>query len=148
MNALNELNDGDNIGGLADIEVALANDFESFNPVSFKSGKYWKGIDFHPMSGLLKEDLQDSDHGIFYSYAGSFKIPKRDKKTELILDRFVGQLSVWRITDLNGLTIVIGSPSMPVTLTRSSDTGSSPAEMNHSAYSFIVSQPYRALWTK
>lgn len=143
---INVLNEGDNIGGLAQIDVAHVWDLESYEPIRFKPGMCWLEIEFHPMSGLMKEDVQDSDHGVYYSYAGSFKIPKSDRKTECALDRFIGQVSIFRVMDLNGKTLVIGGPDMPVLFTRSSDTGSSPVDMNHASYSFIVSQPNRALY--
>lgn len=138
--------EGDNIGGIAKLEIAHVQDFKSFNPVSFHPNKFWKEITFHPNSGLLKDEVNDSDHGQYYSYAASVKITHRDKELEQIIDRLIGQCSVIRVTDMNGYRQVIGSPEAAVLITRSGDTGSAPTDVNQYILNFTVSQPERALF--
>lgn len=58
----------------------------------------------------------------------------------------LGTSSLFRITDQNGLVQIIGGLDFPVTLTKSSDTGSNPTDMNRSNYSFSVSQMQKALF--
>lgn len=145
MIALNELFTGDNIGGLSMIEIAHVNDVKEFPPLKFKPNCFWRGIDFHPISGLMKEEINETDNGMTYSYAGAFKIHNKKANIDSFLDRFLGQVSILKITDMNGFCQVIGSNNYPVQLIRSSDTGSSPTDMNHYNYSFSITQPKKAL---
>lgn len=143
---MNIFHEEDNIGGLASIEIAHTSKIQSFNPLVFKPGAYWQAVEFHPTSGLLKDEVNDSDHGTYYTYAGTFKIHKKTKDLEKHIDPFLGQCIIMRITDMNGYSLVIGGPEYPVQLFRSSESGSMPADMNHYAFSFSVNQPNRALF--
>ena len=140
MGKLNILHEGDNIGGILRVQIAMISDFESFAPVRFKPGKHWKEIDIYPESGLLKSDVQHSDNGRYYTYAGSFRIHHPNRKDESAIDPFIGPLSIMRITDHNKYVQVIGTPDEPVTLSRSADTGSKVTDLAHNAFAFTVSQ--------
>jgi|SRR5690606_14363607 len=145
MGRLNTLHEGDNIGGIRRIQIALITDFKSFAPIQFKPGKNWQEIEIYPDSGLLKSDAQHGDNGKYYTYAGSFKIHHPSRKDENSIDRFIGPVSVMRITDHNKYAQVIGTPDEPVTLARSSDTGTKLTDLAHNAFTFTVSQLYKAL---
>lgn len=145
MGKLNTLHEGDNIGGLLRIQIALASDFETFAPIRFKQGKQWQDIDIYPDSGLFKSDVQHGDNGRYYTYAGNFKIHHPNRKDENSIDAFIGPVSIMRITDHNKYTQVIGTPDEPVTLARSLDTGTKPTDLSHNAFTFSVSQLYPAL---
>lgn len=145
MGKLFEFYEGDNVGGIATLQIAHITDFAGFAPIQFKSGKGWKEIELYPDSGLLKSDVQHGDQGTSYNYAGSFKIHHQNRKTEKILDKYIGPVSIFRITDLNRYTQVIGSPSEPVTLSRSADSGSKTTDLNHNQFSFSVAQLNPAL---
>lgn len=143
---VNQQHEGDNIGGISKLEVGFTHDFANFNPVIFLPSKYWQEIVFHPSSGLMKQDVVDSDHGIYYTYAGTIKITHRDAAMDQLLDSIVGHKTLVRITDMNGYTLVIGTPDSPVLFTQSGDTGSAPTDVNHYVLSFSVSQLNRALF--
>ncbi|GGH28329.1 hypothetical protein FAZ19_19750 [Sphingobacterium alkalisoli] len=145
MGKLFEMYEGDNVGGIATLQIAHVTDFKSFNPVVFHPGKAWREIELYPDSGLMKSDVQHGDNGTSYSYAGSFKIHHQNKKIENILDKYIGPVSVMRVTDMNRYAQVIGSPLEPVTLSRSADTGSKPTDLNHNQFSFTVAQLNAAL---
>ncbi len=146
MLELNEFHEGDNIGGIYSFEIAHVTDLFSSNPIVFKAGKTWRSINFHPTSGLFKEDESETENGMFYSYAGSFKIHRKSKQTDKDLQHYLGTCSVIKVTDQNGLSQVIGGIDFPVTMTKSSDTGSNPTDMNQMNYSFSVSQIQKALF--
>lgn len=146
MLELNEFHEGDNIGGVLSFEIAHVNELISSDPIRFKPGKIWRSINFHPNSGIFKEEENESEHGLFYSYAGSFKIHRKSRETDSLLRYYLGTSSLIRITDQNGLVQVIGGIDFPVTLTKSSDTGSNPTDMNQVNYSFSVSQIQKALF--
>lgn len=146
MIVLNELYEGDNIGGIASFEIAHVTELISSKPVVFKPGKTWRSISFHPHSGIFKEDENETDQGFIYSYTGSFKIPRKNKSTDQDLQFYLGSCSIIRIIDQNRFVHVIGGIDFPVTLTKSSDTGSNPTDVNQVIYSFAVSQIQKALF--
>ena len=140
MDKLNELYEGDNIGGILRVQIALISDLESFAPVIFKPGKSWREIEIYPDSGLFKSDVQHVDNGRFYTYAGSFKIHFPNRSDENKLDAYVGPLSIMRITDFNRYTQVIGSPGEPVLFGRSFESGTKLTDLAHNSFVFSVSQ--------
>ncbi|MFD2741953.1 MULTISPECIES: hypothetical protein [Sphingobacterium] len=145
MAKLFELHQGDNIGGIAKVQIAHITDFKSFNPVSFHPNKGWQEIAFIPSSGTMKGEEKDSDNGVYHHYEGLFEIQYQSNVVSFKLRTYIGKVSVLKITDLNGRSRVIGTPEEPVTVSRSSDTGSAPKDMNHNVVTFSVDQLLPAL---
>lgn len=137
---INSLWNGDNIGGVAKIELAFVTDFAGFRPVVFKHGVDWRKIDFLPGTALVSEDIQDTEHGLMYSYAGVFKIHRLSVLESREISRYFGQKTVFKITDLNGIEMIIGSPISPCEFLQKGSTGSKPTDMNHKEYTVSVSQ--------
>ena len=145
MTKLFDLHQGDNIGGIAKVQIAHITDFESFNPVSFRSNKGWHEIPFLPGTGSLKSEEKDDGNGKYYHYEGSFEIHHQSNVVSLKLRPYTGQVSILKITDLNGRSRVIGTPTESVTVSRSSNTGSAAKDMNHNLITFTVDQLLPAL---
>lgn len=145
MEKLNQIHEGDNIGGILKVQIALLSELESFAPIVFKSGKSWKEIEIYPESGMFKSDVPHGDNGKYYSYAGSFKIHFPNRKDENAFDKFIGPVNVMRITDLNRYVQVIGSPEEPVTFSRTYESGSKVTDLSHNSFTFSVSQLYPSL---
>lgn len=145
MGKLYELHEGDNIGGIARIEIAHVTDFLGFNPIVFKPTKAFAELPFVPGSGMLKDEENDTKNGAQYSYAGLFAVQRPTSSTENILRPYIGQASVLRITDLNGEVLIIGSPACPVELSRETDRGRKPSDMSKMEIRFSVTQPHPAL---
>lgn len=140
-----KLHSGENIGGVSRYEICHINDLISVNPLRFKNGKWWQIIEHLPQSGQFKDDEQETDHGITYTYAGTFKRHFPSKKDEINFSRFIGQCSIMRITDLNGNKRIIGTLDTPVLISRSGDRGAKPSDMAGNEFKFSVTQIDRAV---
>lgn len=139
-----KLHSGENIGGVARFEFCHIEDIISVNPFRFKNGKWWEIIEHLPQSGQLKDDEQETDQGITYTYAGTFKRHFPSKKDELLFSRYIGECSIIRITDLNGMKRVIGTLDTPVLISRAGDRGAKPSDMAGNEYKYSVTQIERA----
>lgn len=145
MGKLYDLYEGDNIGGIAHIEIAHVTDFLGFNPIVFKPTKDFQELPFLPGTGMLKDEENETKNGAQYSYAGLFSIQRPANSIENILRPYIGMKSVLRITDLNGRTQIIGSPACPVELTRETDRGRRASDQAKMEFRFSVTQPHPAI---
>lgn len=144
MEKLFELHEGDNIGGISKFEIAHVTDFLSFNPISFRQGKGFVEIPHVPSSGSLKDEEQTGKSGTSFSYSGALVVHAPTKAVEQLLRKFMGNASVCRITDLNGVVLVIGSPDCPVSVSRTGNRGRKPSDMAHNEIRFAVEQYFPA----
>jgi len=139
-----KLHNGENIGGISRFEFCHIDDLISVNPLRFKNGKWWEIIQHLPQSGQFKDDEQETDQGITYTYAGTFKRHFPSKKDELFFSRYIGECSIIRVTDLNGIKRIIGTLETPVLISRSSDRGAKPSDMAGNEFKYSVTQIERA----
>lgn len=140
-----KLHDGENIGGVSKFEICLVTDLISLKPFLFKPGKHWYTVEHVPQSGSLKDDEVDTENGTTYTYAGTFKRQFPSKKDELFFESYIGSRSIMKITDLNGIQIIIGTQDTPVLLSRSGDRGVKPSDMAHHEFKYSVTQSDRAV---
>lgn len=140
-----KLHDGDNIGGVSKFEICLVSDLISLQPILFKPGKHWYTVEHIPQTASFKDDEAETDNGITYTYAGTFKRQFPSKKDEQFFEAYIGPRSIMRITDLNGMRTIIGNVDTPVVLTRSGERGVKPSDMAHHEFKYSVTQSDRAV---
>lgn len=131
---------GDNIGSLASVEIALHTDFAGFNPVNFLNGKGWTLVPFKDESGNMSFKVDETANGTVYTYAGRFFLQNLRNEVEETLYPFIGQRAVMRLIDMNGRVYIIGAPGTPVTLAVSGGTGDKYASENGQEFSFKSEQ--------
>ena len=133
--------EGDNIGGIAKVEILFHNDFLSFDPAVPKDGRNWKDIPFKEQTASLDISVEDSENGPVYSFSGKFTLQRLRPELQSELGPHIGQLNVIRVTDMNNEIYIIGAPDMPVTLSHSGSTGSKYINENGITYSYTIEQP-------
>lgn len=136
--------EGNNIGGIASLEVILAQNVTNINPVQLSGGN-WTKIPFKDQSGQYKEATEETVNGTIYTYSGSFMIPCLRDEVNEIMDAFLGRRSMIRIIDMNLRALIIGAPGMPVELTSTGTTSQNYAGENAATYEFKVTQHFRAV---
>lgn len=134
--------EGNNIGSIAKLEIAFHTDFSSFNPAVLQNGKQWFNILFKEESGFLKINVEETENGLVYSYSGAFFIHRIRPEVVNEVNPYLGQLTVMRITDINGEVYIIGAPGVPVTLTLDAQTGEKYTAENGSNYTFATQQSF------
>lgn len=137
--------EGDNIGSIAEFKIAHTYDLQSFNPITFKNGRKWLDVPFKEQSGNLALKVEETANGLLYVYSGNLAIHNMRDQVDNEMLPFVGSNSVVMITDLNARVYVIGTPSLPVTLTMNAGTGQRYVDENGQEFQFRVEQTAPAL---
>lgn len=145
MRNFNELHETDNIGGIAQLFIALVDDLVSTNPITFKAGAGWQKINFHPETASMKSDIQSGDSGKYHSYAGSFKIGKLAVREASLIMNFLGPVCIIKVVDFDGAKFIVGTKEEPVNLAQLSDSGVKPADFSHHNFTFNCEQLNPAL---
>lgn len=125
-----EISEDDNVGSLRAIDMALARNLSSVNPVTFNAGYDWLEIDFLPESGRLQDGSRDTPQGTEYNYAATFVFNKQNVALYNAFKPFIGILGVVQVTDSNGLVRILGTPKNPVTIAHDADTGTGYSSLN------------------
>jgi len=133
--------EGDNIGGVAKIEIIHAWVPTGFNPVVLPAESDWENIPFKEETANLKIDGSDSENGQLFGYSGGFLLPRMRPEIENAVNKYLGKTSILRITDMNDEIYIIGSPHHPVELKLSGSTGSNYPNENWAGYSYQIEQP-------
>lgn len=137
--------EGDNVGSLLKVEFIEHYNLASFNPSVPGPGFDWTDVPLKEQSGVLKVKIEDTDNGKVYTYSGKWNIHNMRDDVDAVMINLVGQISVLRLTDMNGRIYIIGAPGIPVTITINQDTGEKYINENGTEFLFTVEQPFAAL---
>jgi hypothetical protein len=140
-----EFFEGDNIGGLSNIEIIEHFNVRSLVPVELVEGKVFTEVPFKNESGQFKIKEEDTDNGTVYAYSGRFFLHSMRNEVDSGMAKFIGQVSVMRLTDMNGRKYIIGAPGKPVTISKNGDTGQRYTNENGTEFSFQVAQMESAI---
>ena len=135
----------DNVASLSALKLAPAYAFTSLNPVTFVAGYDWDVIDFLEESAQLTDESADTDNGLQFTYNLIFAFNK--KRADLLASAapYLGTVGIAMVTDMNGLTQIIGTLQSPITLKQNGDTGKVMGDMNNVLYTALVVQDVAAI---
>ncbi|WP_316743404.1 hypothetical protein [Pedobacter antarcticus] len=136
---------GNNIGSIAAFEITHQLDLIGFNPVTFIPGLSWTKVPFREQGGRIKEVIEETENGMLCTYTGSIILPCMRDDVDLVMDKYLGQKSVVRITDMNGRIYIIGAPGLPVEIGSTGDTGENFTNENAKQFEFKIAQPFKAM---
>lgn len=123
-----EIYEGDNIGGIAELELAFTFAFSSFFPAVMRPGASWDRIAFD--SGSMSVKTSEADNGPVYNYAVAVRVHNMRDDVDAVIGKYIAAGCVARVVDLNGRVYLLGSPDMPVSLVVSGGTGEKPTDEN------------------
>ncbi|HEY0177044.1 MAG TPA: hypothetical protein VGC08_11745 [Pedobacter sp.] len=136
--------EGDNIGSIAKFEIIYNSWVSSLGPVTLNPGRAWLAVPFKEQTGQMKVDTEDNVNGTVYNYSGSIYLHNMRDEVDQAMNPFLGQVSMIRVTDMNGRIYIIGAPDFPVTVTSSGDTGKTYVSENGKEYQFKIEQTFEA----
>ncbi len=137
--------EGNNIGGIQKVEHCPHYGFSGFYPAVLANGYAWAEIPIKPESGALYLKVDDTVHGLLYTYSGPFFLHNQRDEVEDELYPILGTSRILRITDMNGRIYIIGAPGCPVTITLNASTGQRYVDENGAGFSFQVEQTTKAV---
>jgi hypothetical protein len=126
-----EISEGDNLGSLREIYLAVSNWMTGVSPVSFKTGKAWEAIDFLPEMAGIKDGSVATVNGTEYPYQVVFYFNKQNVALYNAMKKYIEARGIIYCVDNNGLGRIIGTPDYPVTITYDADTGDRYAALNY-----------------
>ena len=125
-----QINQDNNLGSIATIQLALVWQLAASNPVSFKGGFSWLNVDFLDESAQVKESTNIADAGIEYSYTLAFGVNYLNPDMLTSVQPYIGQNAILQFTDNNGLTRQLGSLQNPLSIKIDTDTGKQYTDVN------------------
>ncbi|MNL18008.1 hypothetical protein D3C87_1391310 [compost metagenome] len=137
--------EGDNIGACAKAEFIEHYNLASFNPAVPLAGESWTEIPFKVETCQLQIKILNTENGPVYTYSGKWKMHNMRDEVDDVMFKLVGQITVLRLTDMNGRIYVIGAPGMPVNISINQDTGERFVNENGSEFIFSIDQPFAAV---
>ncbi|MES2810028.1 MAG: hypothetical protein V4619_15460 [Bacteroidota bacterium] len=131
MSYVAQISEGDNLGSLREIYLAVSNWLSGVSPVNFKSGKVWEAIDFMPEMAGIKDSSKETPNGTEYTYQVVFLFNKQNAALYAAMKKYVEARGIIYCIDNNGLGRILGTPDAPVTFTYDADTGEKYNSMNY-----------------
>lgn len=137
------MEEGENLGSLRLVSLAMKYWLDSVNPVSFKISYDWEAMDFVPETAFVKEVSKDTENGTEYSYQVSFLFNRQNAAMYTTMRKYIEGRGVIDCTDNNGLRRIIGTPESPVTFNYDADTGQGYSSLNYYKISatWVSSEP-------
>lgn len=93
-------------------EISLPDANEKVD-ITFNPGKSFSAFAFSPESAQFNEEQQGAEAGPYFSQSLSFRIPKVSATTNLLLKLIADVEMILKITDGNGLSVVMGTLDTP-----------------------------------
>lgn len=111
-----------NIGSITSIQYALASDISSISApddngavdITFNNSKSFSTFTFTPETASFSEEQKDTDAGPLFEQGLSFKLPKIQTIMHAVVESLLDQDIILKITDGNGVTVIMGTPEVPV----------------------------------
>src|SRR5690606_6934356 len=143
MEKLLSIHEGDSIGSILSLQIALKDDFLNFNEseILFRNGRDWKTIEFTDETGELRFSEIENDNGLIVAYQGTFALHGPIKEISKIMRPYLGRKSVLKIESFNKEIYIVGDPDNPVFITSIANTGAKVIERSQIAYSFSADTP-------
>ena len=133
-----------NIGSIQKLEFVFHTDISTYNPVVLNAGIVWEELEFLPENASLSLTVAETDNGPLFTYRIIAAHAQLRDEVETLLNKYIGNRAVIRVTDHNDRVYILGAPGLPCLLDYSGNTGSSPSEQNAYVINIQVAQPYKA----
>lgn len=123
--------EGDNLGGIASLQLAPVYAFTSLSPVvTFRDGYTWDDALFLPESAQLTDESIETDNGLQYTYTLPVSFNKKNAGLYAGLRKYLGTVAIAKVTDQNGFCQIIGNLQTPLTIKQNADSGKAPVDQN------------------
>jgi hypothetical protein len=139
-----KLNEEINIGSIQKLELVMHNQLSDYAPVVLNAGVAWLEIELLPDNASLLLTAEDTENGMLFTYRVNAAHTVLRDEVEDLLNPFLGQRSIVRVTDMNDRVYILGMPGTPCAFTYNGNTGNNPTEQNGYAINIQVAQPFKA----
>jgi len=135
-----------NVGSVGQLWIAPVYTLTALNPVvTFVDGYDWNPIDFLEEKAQLTDEVADTDNGLQFTYNLAITFNKKNSGLLNSIYPYLGIAALFKITDMNGFTMIIGNLQTPVTLKQNTDTGQAYIDMNNVLLTAVCVQDQPAI---